>query len=711
MRHPHRTRRAASIRAACALLLALAAAAVLPATAAWAGDPVSLDGRYVVDDAGVLDASGEAEIQDALDRLSVEQGVNLFVVYTDVFENPADRAEWSDEVARLNQLGTDDVLLAVAVDDRLYQLSVDAGSELTADQLDTIDDDYVVPALREDDWVGAAVGAADGIAVQLGGQPVSGSETDAGTGTGDDAHDGRGSAWPVVAWTIAIVVIVLAAAAVVLVVVLRRRGVDRAVTARAAQAGPTQKELDQRVGAVLIDLDDAVTSSEEELGFAVAQFGVEATRPFSAVLDEVKATLSSAFELKQKLDDAVPDTAEERRAWSEQIIGLCNQASDRLDAELEAFTALRDLERDPTPALTAARAALVDADARRADASTRFQALVQRFDAKAVGTVQGNLGQSESLSRFAGERLTAADTALAAGDTAQAALRIREAQQASTQAVTLLDSVGTLERDLAQAAEGLAAAVAEARADLDEAATVTAGSPGAPADLPRLTAALATELEHAARIGERDPLTARLAVEKANVPLDAALATVRGERDRQARLVAQRDRAIASAQAEIASAQSYLQTRRGVVGADARTRLSEAQRHLDQALALATTDPEGSLREATSASQLATLAASSAQQDVSWAGSGGAAWPSGGSGSGGSGGGDFAGALLGGIVGGLLGGGGGGRSSGWSGGWGGGSRGGGRSSGFSGGGRSSRGGSFGGGRSSGGGRRGGGGRF
>jgi hypothetical protein len=720
MRHPHRSRRAASLLALPALVAGLAFVVLAPAAPAIAGDPVSLDGRYVVDDAGVLDSGEESAVQDALDELAVEQGVNLFVVYTDSFTNPSDRTEWTDEVARINQLGTDDVLLAVAVDDRLYQLSVDNGFALDSAELATVDDDYIVPALRDSDWAGAAIGAADGLATGLGGSPVSGG----GTSSGDD--DGRGAAWSGIVWVIAVIVIVLVVALIAIVVIRRRRSIDSTVTEQAAAEGPTQKELDQRVGAVLVDLDDAVTSSEEELGFAVAQFGAEATAPFRTALDEVKTTLRSAFEIKQKLDDAVPDTAGERRDWSQQIIAMCDQASDRLDAELESFTALRALERDPAPAVAAARAAQDVVEAGTADAETRLAALAERYDAAAIATVRDNVAQAGSLARFAEGRLTEADAAITGGDTAQAALRIREAQQASAQATTLLSSVAALERDLGQAAEGLAAAIDDAQLDVTEAAAVPAGTPGTPPELDRLAQAVGVELGRARSTGARDPLNARISLERVGAPLDAALAAVRGERDRQARLVAQRDRAIASAQSEVAAAQSYLQTRRGAVGPDARTRLSEAERHLQQAISLATTDPEASLREATSASQLASLASSSAQQDVSWAGSGG---PGGGGGSGWgdsswsgnsrSDDDDFGGALLGGIIGSLLGDGdSSSRSSGWSGGWGGGNRGGGWSSGrSSSSSRRSSGGSFGGGRSSSrsssrsSGRRGGGGRF
>ncbi|MGA1837811.1 TPM domain-containing protein [Herbiconiux sp. 11R-BC] len=707
MRHPHKTPRAVSLRT---LLLAAVAAIGLallaPASAAVAGDPVTLNGRYIVDEVGVLDQSGTARVQDAIDTLATEQGVNLFVVYTDSFTNPSDRQAWAEQVATVNQFGTNDVLLAVATTDRLYQFSVASDFALSDTQLTAIETQDIVPALRQGDWAGAAAGAAEGLGRELAGSGSSGSTGSTGSTASDGGFGG-------LVWVLAIVIIVVVAAIVLILVLRRRRSIDKTVTANAAAQvaaqGPTQKELDRQVGAVLVDLDDAVTTSEEELGFAVAQFGAEAAAPFTAVLGEVKTTLSQAFTLKQKLDDAVPDTEEERRAWSQQIIALCDQAADQLDEQAEAFAALRDLERDPVPALSAATNDLQALTGSGTQARERLAGLTARYDAPALSTVVGGVEQADRLRDFAQQQLEAAATAAKEGRAGEAAVQIRAAQQAVVQAQTLMASLVKLESDLAAAGSALAAAIADAQQDLAEVARVQASGTAADPELARLAAAVSVELQRAQTTGPRDPLNARIALEAADAPLDAALLSARGEQERATRLGAQRDRSIAAAQSEIAAAQAYLQTRRGAVGPDARTRLSEAQRHLDLAVSVAISDPESSIREAGMAAQLASRASASAQQDVSWAQTGGNQ----GMPTGGGGGGDFTGALLGGIIGGLLGGGGGGRSGGYGGGFGG-------FGGFGGGGGSSRGGWGGGSRGGGGGfggssgaggRRGGGGRF
>jgi hypothetical protein len=151
---------------------------------------------------------------------------------------------------------------------------------------------------------------------------------------------------------------------------------------------------------------------------------------------------------------------------------------------------------------------------------------------------------------------------------------------------------------------------------------------------------------------------------------------------------------LSAAQAAVTRASDYVAGHRGGIGTDARTRVAEATRHLQQAVALAPTDPTAALTEADAATRLAAEAESIAKQDYG-------RWDDPFRGGGGRAGSDVAGAIIGGIIGGLLSGGGhrGGFGGGGFGGFGGGG------GGFGGFGGSSGGGSFGGGGgSSGGGR-------
>ncbi|TXS74072.1 TPM domain-containing protein, partial [Streptomyces sp. sk2.1] len=140
---------------------------VLPA--ARADDPVTLsrDGQ-ITDRVGALGNRGD-QVEAALDRLYADRRVQLFVVYVRDFSGRSAQG-WADTTADRNDLGRDDVLLAVATHDRRYAYTVEQGSRLTDDQLRDVARTAVEPALRENDWAGAAIGAANGYAAVLTGR-------------------------------------------------------------------------------------------------------------------------------------------------------------------------------------------------------------------------------------------------------------------------------------------------------------------------------------------------------------------------------------------------------------------------------------------------------------------------------------------------------------------------------------------------------------
>ena len=102
---------------------------------------------------------------------------------------------------------------------------------------------------------------------------------------------------------------------------------------------------------------------------------------------------------------------------------------------------------------------------------------------------------------------------------------------------------------------------------------------------------------------------------RANEIADEVLAGIRTAAEQQAALAARLDTSIRGAQATVTRASDYVATRRGGVGGEARTRLAEAARHLDQAVAAGAADPAAGIREAEAASRLANEALAIAQRD------------------------------------------------------------------------------------------------
>ncbi|HZU93650.1 MAG TPA: TPM domain-containing protein, partial [Microbacterium sp.] len=349
---------------ALAAVMTALVAGVFSATAASATDPVQLDQGYVTDDAGVLTPTEKNEVEARLQTLTENSTADLFVVLVDDFTSPSDYVEWANTVAENNNLGPEQYLLAIAVEGRSYYISAVQGGPLSDSKLDDVEE-KIQPLLAQDDWDGAITLAADEI-------------------------QGDGGAGAVRAFLI-IGGIVVAALVIWLIVVLviraRRSAEARRRGAMPEKADPndpfstlTDEQIQTQAGAALVQADDALTSSKEELGFAVAQFGDSATSQFSAAIDAAKAKMAEAFDIKQKLDDEIEDTIYDRRAWHIRIIQLCDEIDDVLDENTEAFDALRKLQENAPQELERVRGERAALQPVLAGAAPALAALTAEYD-------------------------------------------------------------------------------------------------------------------------------------------------------------------------------------------------------------------------------------------------------------------------------------------------------------------------------------------
>lgn len=667
---------------ALAAVVAATFAGVFAASAASATDPVTLDSGYVTDDAGVLSSAEKDAVEARLQTLSDSSSADLFVVLVDDFSSPTDSAGWADTVADRNALGSDQYLLAIAVEGRSYYISAAADGPLSDAKLDDVEDKIQSLASQED-WDGAVILAADEI------------QGDGGAG----------------AMRIFLVILAIVAVGLVLWVIIalirrsRRKAAIRERGAMPETPDPndpfstlTDDQVETQAGLALVQADDAITSSREELGFAVAQFGDAATAEFTHVVEAAKVKMAEAFELKQKLDDEIEDTVHDRRAWHIRIIRIADEIEDVLDDNTEAFEALRKLEQNAPQELERVRAERAALESTLAGAAPALSALTGHYDAAALSTVADNPAQAQERAALADRSIDAAAQAIAAGKPGEAAFAIRTAEQAVAQGAQLVQAISTLGSDLATIEAQAQTLVAELQSDV----TAAQQLPDADGTIASAAAATTQQLQSAQTDltgTSRNPQRAFDALSAANAQIDAAIAQGRETVDRRRRAEQMLEQTLTQAGSEIRTAREFIETRRGTVGSTARTRLSQADASLTQALSLRATSPEGALSEATRALDLARQATASASSDVSaynantYDDSGWGGGPFGG-GSGGGGGSGIGGDILGGIIGGLLSGGGGGSSSRSGSGF--------RSSGFGGGGRSSSRRSSGGGRSSGG---------
>lgn len=610
----------------------------VPATA-----PVTLGSDFVTDLVGALGSSETEELNGRLEELSRTQNIQLFVVFVDTFTTPANSQEWTNQVAIDNGLGQQQYLLAVATQSRQYYLSADKAGPVPLSRVDQISQS-LVNDLRTKDWAGAVRTAADGFS---------------GSGSSD------------IGGILLIVLCVLAViGAIIVLVVMRRRAAARVRRATPTPTGDpldaiSDEELTRRAGLALVHTDDAITSSTEDLGFATAQFGETATSSFTEVVNKAKAKLDEAFSLKQKLDDEIPDTDQQRRDWLLQIIRLCESADTALDANVTAFDELRKLEQDAEQALTQLKAHREAAAAAVAAAPAALQTLSGVYDPTALQTVAGNPAEAASRLELADANIASAGDLIAQGKRGEAAFAIRTGEEGVLQAAQLAGAITTLQADLAAAEAQSQALIANLEQDLAGAAALPA-SPELNAAVAATRTALDQARTDATGTGRR-PQAVLESLTAANSRIDSTVDAIRNAQQQAERAQQVLEQTLTQARAEISTANSYITTHRGAIGPDARTRAAQASAEYDQAEAARVADPNAALQHAQRAITLAREATQLAAGSIDSWGSGGG-WGGGGGWSGGSrsGMGD---AILGGIIGGILSGGGGGRSSG---GWGGG---------------------------------------
>jgi chromosome segregation ATPase len=589
------------------LLLAILTVSVMVAPAA-SSDPPSRLPNYVTDNAGALDPAGFAQVQSAVDELYADKRIRLWVVYVDDFSGQSPVA-WAQNTMRLSDFGDQDALLAVAPTDRAYAFlvpdTVDGGTSADIDELRRND---IEPALRNRDWSGAAVAAANG----LGAPAASPSTADI----------------PWVGLLIALAVLVLILVALMLWSRRRRRKRREAEFEAAKRVDPTDPNalagvpidaLDDLSKWMVVDVDNAVRTSDGELALAVEEFGPQQTEPFIRAVANAKATLAQAFNVRQTLDDAIPESPLQRRDLLTRVVVSAAKADQQLDAQSDAFEQLRNLIINAPDRLDALTQQMVDVTARLDPAAQELTALHSQFSDTALTSIAGNVDAARERVAFADRSITSARALVArpAGDQTGLIDAIRSAESSLGQARTLLDAISSAGTDINRAKAGLPAAIADIQNGIDEAAG-RLRQPGVP-DSGQLTAALkaANDAVSAAKTtGDADPLGAFTRLTKADADLDRLLAEVAERQQATERLNRSLDQALYTAQTRIKAVSDFIDTRRGSIGPEARTRLAEASRQLEAAEAKRQANISEAVAHANGAAMLAAQAQSLANDDV-----------------------------------------------------------------------------------------------
>ena len=298
--------------------------------------------------------------------------------------------------------------------------------------------DKIEPALHNGDWSGAAVAAANGL------------------------NTSPGSSGRVI---LLVVLAVIVIAVVILVLVMRYRGRRRrtAELAAARRVDPTDvnalavvppQALDDLSRSMVVDVDNALRTSTNELALAIDEFGNERTQPFTEAVNNAKAALAQAFNVRQQLDDTTPETPAQRRELLTRVIVSAARADRELESQTEAFEKLRDLVINAPSQLDGLTQQYVELTGRIAPAEQRMAELHNEFDAAALTSVSGNVAAAKERLAFADRNIsTARELATQAVSGQQAGLvdAVHAAESALGQARALLDAVDNAAGDIRHA--------------------------------------------------------------------------------------------------------------------------------------------------------------------------------------------------------------------------------------------------------------------
>lgn len=588
------------------LVLAVLTVGVLLAPSATAQPPFRLP-SYVNDGANALTGSQFSDVQQAVDKLYTDRHIRLWVVYVDTFSGQ-DALAWTQQTRRLSDIGSQDAMLAVATGDRAYAfLPPTATAGAGGFDVTSLRTNDIEPKLRQSDWAGAAIAAAQGL--------------DPGSSTTN-----ANISW----FGLLVALAVLALAVLVVWLWLRRRKRKRreAEFAAARRVDPADPNalaavsidaLDDLSKSIVVDVDNAVRTSDNELGLAVDEFGQDETAPFSKAVANAKTTLAQAFNVRQILDDAVPETAQQRRDLLTRVVVAAAKADRELDAQREAFEKLRDLVINAPSRLDMLTQQMVEVTARIAPSEQALAALHQQYSDTALASVAGNIETAKQRLAFADQNLTNARTLVGRPVGRQSGLidSIRAAESALGQARTLLDAIDNAGTDINRAVATLPAAIADIQQGINQAGTLLAqGNTAHATELGTARDAAVKAVADAQTGGNADPLGTFTTLTQADAELDRLLATIAEEREAAERLSRAYDQALFTAQSRVRGVSDYIDTRRGSIGPDARTRLAEAVRQLQTAQDMKSTNLNEAIAHANSASMLAAQAQDLANADV-----------------------------------------------------------------------------------------------
>ena len=561
----------------------------------------------VTDDAGVLSTEEKAELREKIGQLQKDEHRTLFVYITD--ELGTDPETFA--AAAVKDKGPNSAVYALSINDR--KMGVQTGKDWPKGRLDQMYD-AAYDKLASDEYGASAVALAD-------------------AALGNSASTNSASDSSGLAWLGGGAAAIVAAGGGIMYYSRRNTKKNNAQTlesAREIAPGDTDQlgrlpleTLDQLAQEELVSTDESIRRGKEELNIALSEFGPERVRPFTKAMNHSTSTLQKAFHLRQRLDDAVPESPAERRQMLVEIVSSCGQADDALDAQAEEFAKMRDLLIHSDEKLDELTQRTVGLRARLPEAESTLAGLKSNYDEHVLSSIADNpelaaasLDEAEKLLDKA--RIVQAQPA---GQQGQLVGLIRDIEHACEMTDRLISGVENAEENIATARGNLEALIAEVEGEINEARELErqGKAQGTTADwdaLEDLLGRAGAAVDAAKAHGQQDPLGQHTALTSIDTQLDEALDRVREKTSTHARQLDLFRQQISVAESNIQAAEDLISSRGRIIGSGARTALADAKRLHAQALHTERSDIRAALQSSREAVAAAQAALQRAKDDI-----------------------------------------------------------------------------------------------
>ena len=564
----------------------------------------------VTDDAGVLSTQEKAELREKIGQLQKDEHRTLFVYITD--ELGTDPETFA--AAAVKDKGPNSAVYALSINDR--KMGVQTGDAWPKGRLDQMYD-AAYDELASDEYGASALALAD---AALG--------NSASNNSASDSSDSSGLAW-LGGGAAAIV----AAGGGIMYYSRRTTKKNNAQTlesAREIAPGDTDQlnrlpleTLDQLAQEELVSTDESIRRGKEELNIALSEFGPERVRPFTKAMNHSTSTLQKAFHLRQRLDDAVPESPAERRQMLVEIVSSCGQADDALDAQAEEFAKMRDLLIHSDEKLDELTQRTVGLRARLPEAESTLAGLKSNYDEHVLSSIADNPELAAASLDEAEKLLDKARKVQEqpAGQQGPLVGLIRDIEHACEMTDRLLTGVENAEENIATARRNLEALIAEVEGEINEARELErqGKAQGTTADWGKLEDLLGragTAVNETKTHGQQDPLGQHTALTSIDTQLDEALDRVREKTSTHARQLDLFRQQISVAESNIQAAEDLISSRGRIIGSGARTALADAKRLHAQALHTERSDIRAALQSSREAVAAAQAALQRAKDDI-----------------------------------------------------------------------------------------------